>query len=1049
MSRFSAVPDGTPRPFSETGQTFQEFCDRAGALCTSNNFLSTMAVRSRGVLVSSPRVFSGAQHKRLYEGLEKVSDRSGSASLLTSVKFERKHTKSDRWLPRAGSIFSGAPTISRFIAHLFAASGTPSLVRGFDIRSNGLYWSSRGYAIPYIDIDMPSVYKQASFSFVWTQVHGAYKRLAFEFKALGAPEEEANDCRIFYNCREDGDETNKHSFHIHWPRLCFSNNSDLAHVVHKANGNLRGQRVLREAANIDEEVFSTKPIMDTAVYSRADQLFRLPFCGKFGASNTSLTPLISVSGEASDGVLILSVDQMSEEEVAQHILSSRTHTDEVGGRVLLEVPMDDNAASVPHHALPAQGVNAVVPIADENPLTRAAWLGFWLPIIKEFIIPGFVRVRQQKMSQLKVNCPSPSADSVKISSLSRIEGYPASYQLVIEGDAFCEYDRGGTAYQHKLTKAATTVVVDLFRGRIAQQCRCCQGYNLQWYQFIQHGRLSFNCIYGPHVGRECGDTVTAGKSEPTFPFLVRYFKDWICFSEVDHAAMVYDRIAGIWVCGSRGNRILIHMIDSLNNLYKDYIRARNGALADNLEAKWRNDNRNASADERKKALDKITNDCWSANADVPNLIVLPATTRETALRKLECEHIPHRVLRMEPDEYKIPIKGGMYLDLYTWTIHDSTPRLYFTSHFNATIIDMRDDSIGQINDWQRMVCCGDEDVMNYKYSYMGLSFTMMNFDRSFYVAHGPRGREGKGSEFYLLNNIAMRADPPRGTNIPREYLCVAAQNKKSASAPDVVMMNLKYKTVALLDEVPKSRMDGELVKTLTSGDDTQARNNYQSETSSIKNAATLLMACNLEPNFDHSDQALVEREKLIRYHARWVRPNQLSQVRDEVGMQKAMHVHEEDPMFKQNFLLPNSDAFFTRCLYQLHLHLKKMPADPENSNKPSSITSFPVPASVTRDTREHAAKHHPIGAFIKKHLGKTCDRSAWLSLAQAFEQFRRFSKINNDNSIRFMDMGKFEDALRKEGVEVERKDNEDPLLDSYMLVKEIPLMNAGFVADSF
>ena len=112
------------------------------------------------------------------------------------------------------------------------------------------------------------------------------------------------------------------------------------------------------------------------------------------------------------------------------------------------------------------------------------------------------------------------------------------------------------------------------------------------------------------------------------------------------------------------------------------------------------------------------------------------------------------------------------------------------------------------------VCCGDEEYLVYKLQIMGLSLTMFDFDRAFYMPLGPIGRNGKSSESVLFNEVTMGTTPARGYYISREYLIKAGQDRKGANSADTVLMDLSNKTILIADECRDTNLDGALIKTL-------------------------------------------------------------------------------------------------------------------------------------------------------------------------------------------------------------------------------------------
>ena len=84
------------------------------------------------------------------------------------------------------------------------------------------------------------------------------------------------------------------------------------------------------------------------------------------------------------------------------------------------------------------------------------------------------------------------------------------------------------------------------------------------------------------------------------------------------------------------------------------------------------------------------------------------------------------------------------------------------SCLNADIVHMESDEVKEFEKWQLQVCCGNAEYVQYKLRILGLSMTMLNFDRAFYMPLGPAGRNGKSSESFLLNQVTISKTPACG-----------------------------------------------------------------------------------------------------------------------------------------------------------------------------------------------------------------------------------------------------------------------------------------------
>ena len=374
------------------------------------------------------------------------------------------------------------------------------------------------------------------------------------------------------------------------------------------------------------------------------------------------------------------------------------------------------------------------------------------------------------------------------------------------------------------------------------------------------------------------------------------------------------------------------------------------------------------------------------------------------------------------------------VDVFTFTIKDIKPEYYFTSTLRASIIDLRDETVSEFESWQRNVCCGDEEYLTWKFRIMGLSLTLMNFDRSTYIPLGPIGRNGKSSEAAMFNEITMSTTPNRGYNLTREYLTKASQDRKGANAPDTVLMETSDKCIVIADECRDAPLDGSLIKSFVSGDKTSARNLYESERTTISSYFTLWIIANTMLKLDCTDSALVNRLRFMPYNAQWV--TDVPAVKRKLGFPANMWVFKEDPYFKERTLPLWKDAMVTKTLYELHLFLKSLPRDIENPDRPAKLESFPVPKAVRDYTTERVQREHPLLAFIQNHLGQTNDEDKYVTMDIAFQQFRQFGRNENSGRIKYMNRSQFQEGLVKEHIDVMGESGEQKLA-GYFIKKEV------------
>jgi hypothetical protein len=733
MSRIQCPHDSKP-PFAT--QPFQDVLDSLRSSATANNFLENGAVLKMGVLVTAKRCCKTKTHKSLMtDKIGPVADRLGDRSLMAHLTFERRGfgNKQDQWFPRSGVVIASQQRIAEFVAALLIGSQrprNPSLIRGFDIASNGMYWEvwhwQRLYIFPYIDLDIQNVPAATTFHQVYMHVATVITATTEKFQSMC--DSDAADLEVFvtYNRRETSPGLFKFSLHLHWPTVTVLNISKLSAVLHVINDAL--PKMPKWVGG--EPVEGTQQMLDTKPYGASNQLFRLPYCGKFGDKAAKMVP-ISVKQDAQQ--------QWIYEErvgnVAELIMKSRTCSVFNEGTTELRVEEVERPFVLLRASLPSAGI---VRLGAETPKDRAQrrkWLRFWEPVFFRIILPNWIIFRQAQMAALNVQTRTPDPfkpyEAVN-GSLQRLNGYPASYRVEVSGDFFCEFDQGATPFVHMANKNAISYLVDFQKGRIAQLCHVCRpaGDDLVWRSFIQDGRLGFEIMDDPDdVRRECSDVVTVGKSEEVINFLFLYYREQVVFAAEKKKVFVYEERTGTWLTDTSGNKLLIKLVDGLNSRYKTYRRAKNSSSADNKLSAWMHHNPNAGeedVDARKKKEDEL---CKAANRQVPNLLTLTIEKKEKFIKTLKSQDHAHVRETMEPFSHLVPLKDAKCLDVYTFELRESKPEHFFTSYLNAEKIDLLDSSVGEFEAWQTQVCCGDAEYVEYKLRCFGLCLTTMNFDR--------------------------------------------------------------------------------------------------------------------------------------------------------------------------------------------------------------------------------------------------------------------------------------------------------------------------------
>jgi hypothetical protein len=1008
----------------------QEVLDRLNFHSMQHKFIVKPFIINAGVLMTNGGFSTDKGHKKfMVDKLFPIADRVGATSLLRHITFDRAFTNRNNKVktanPRGGKLFGSRDGLCDFLGDVFESWGEDHAINP---TTTAFYWESyhpqpMSYH-PYVDIDIKTSKDEHKFDDIYKLVNEVVAAMDEIIKS-GTSITDVKKL-IAMNIRQTGPNVTKWSFHIHWPQVVMDTMTELASLVRSVNSRVPAQP-------------NGLPLLDTAVYSSSNQLFRMPFCGKMGDDTAILLPIIP-HRHTSTAPWVARLCKRAKSTIINESCTATLFPANYHRLVWDIVPRSIACAPVT--------MVGMVSSEDENNTQYGQWMDFWKPVLREFVVPNFIRFRENMASLLSVACSFPDSENVTIRSIARVERYPASFRLEVDGDTFCEYDHGATPHTHSFRSNSTSYVVDLHKGRVCQQCVKCRPSVLKWYNFISTCSLKFPIMDGKEADCVADEVVIVNSNTNIIPFLLKYYKPTIVYARDTKKVYVYDdglnpneptKNTGVWKASSDGNRLLLAKVTELNERYSAYCMARNMHIRDLFVAQYLAQNPDAPPEDITKATDKQNAACKKANGKISLMWKLTIPQRKDLLTSLKTDAHPHHVETMEPNPHVVPMSHGRCVDLYTWIAREISPDDYFVSCLNANLLHLNDNSVEQFVAWQYQVTCGNPEYLKYKLQIMGLSLTLLNFDRAFYMPLGPVGRNGKSSESFLFNQVTMSDSTARGYYMSREYLTNGGQDKKGANAADTVMMELANKCILIADECRDTQLDCALLKALVSGDKASARNLYESERTNVECRGKLWIICNKHLKLDYTDPALMDRLRVMPYNARWV-PNPAEVKARTSDLIQRVWIFQDDPHFKTKCLAEWGSAMVTKCLYELHLLLKALPRDPDHPERPVKLESIKPPSVVVNATRTLIGHEHPLLNFIRVYLAPvdTGKLSDCVPVDAAFSQFHRFGKNENSIKIKSMNRSQFQSSLLKEDIEAAYGDDGTNYLKGYKMGKEVP-----------
>lgn len=1035
------VPADAVTPFG--GQPMSTFMDKIKF--PPFYWSSHRDIIKNGVMMSKDRFGTHAKHTEMLRKVAKIADKNGPYTNMAHLKFERlvKPSKgSPFWNVRGGLMFSSKSNLCRLVSQVI--KGDINLGRSTEFTQIGLYWENLhgpsgdtkyldypSFPHPYVDIDLlfPEE-RKVEFSDVYPFVYEGISALSESF-AQSDGKEHSHEYAIFFNQRstqKNKQNMNKFSFHIHWYALVCQSISHLKERVFCFSPHM--PIVSPDGENPKLIPGESDTLFDMSVY-KPSQLFRLPFVGKGGDASAKMTP-IEVIKVDDEWTYKLHPDI---ENVELWLKRSCTHTNNPTDYVMLKEQTHVRPTSF--EPLPPPPIVQRFRYTEQD---TTEWMDFMSPIVKKFILPNWTAFRQRLALKLNATTISPDLDSVALRSEIRLPQYPCTFQYEPVADCFCEYDtRPNSKYSHKEGRNCVSYYIDFLYGKIAQQCKACEKPDgLRWYSFIQVNSLTFDILGHDENQSMQTDIIMCKDPCKVSDFFVRFFSEEILRCNDTKRVMVFNRERGIWFDGTDATFLGVRLERKLNTMYENYRKRWIFAKTEQLIIQATDTLEDA---ELESAIEKIKNEQKKQLGKIPKLWKMEGGQRKTLLEYLSFEYVAHVVDSMEKDNaHLVPLLHANAIDLYTWQVVDMKPEHHFTSCLNAELIPLQDERCKQFLEWQRQVCCFDEEYLQWKLLVFGISMTLFKFDRAFYMPLGPIGRNGKSSEAFLMSKILCDHSPFRGCQISREYLCKTAQDNKTASAPDSELLHMCHKTYLVVDECRDTQIDGALIKTLVSGDRSHARALYQNDMVPVDNNGSLWIIANKVLKLDYSDPALMNRIRIMPYAAEWV--DDPAETRKKLSIDKAMNIHQSIGTFKEDYLVKWRDAMVTVCLHALHRYFAGLPKKEGSSTIPKQLQQFPVPTAVRQYTKQTIAAQQPLLLFIQKYLRINRGGENPVSLSVAFNNFRVFAQ--NENNVALMKTNRlsFEGDLAKNHINIIDIGG-DKFLEGRSLKKECVLLKPG------
>jgi len=167
--------------------------------------------------------------------------------------------------------------------------------------------------------------------------------------------------------------------------------------------------------------------------------------------------------------------------------------------------------------------------------------------------------------------------------------------------------------------------------------------------------------------------------------------------------------------------------------------------------------------------------------------------------------------------------------------------------------------------FQHRICCGDEELIEFKQRAMGYSISSSTREQCFFIAHGT-GANGKSVEQNVLSYVIGDYSKPA------EFSTFASRQHTGGPRPEVIDL-AGARTVFVNEGNFSERLDEAQIKKITGGDTLKTRLLYSNMLVEIDAEWKIWMATNHKPPVIGTEAGIWRRVKFIPYNA-FIKPHE-------------------------------------------------------------------------------------------------------------------------------------------------------------------------------
>lgn len=554
---------------------------------------------------------------------------------------------------------------------------------------------------------------------------------------------------------------------------------------------------------------------------------------------------------------------------------------------------------------------------------------------------------------------------------------------------FCEYDDPN--FTHTSGGHKTTIELNYVKGSYHQMCIICRpsGHNIRYYSLFDHDSISIE-IFDKQISLQ-----VLPLSKDGLPVVFAdYYKDSLIFNRnLCDSMIVYDKDKKFWVYVSQKQSIVTTMLNDMRKAYVAYTKAR-----------FMSQHPNGLSNNDKKTRGNLKKE-FQVLGKPPAFAYNNKFLDQVTVYVQACKHATHN---MDIFPELVPLNDGQCFNLFTGRLEPMKKEHFFTSRVNAVYKEEAGDEedTGIIDDWYLKLSSGRPDLANYHKRVDALCMTFLPLDRKFYVELAPGGSNGKSAKLGVIKK-ALTDSSSHGQNrqceLNQSFFSQAATSKATAGGPRSDWMMVPHKTLYVVEEMPSSKLDTDILKKFGSHDSHQARQLY---------AATGMMDIQLRGHLVINTNNILD---LGDATATWDRTLYIPW--DSIWVEHAKDVdHSKHKYLRdQSFVtaLENKlDSFVSVCLRALSAYL--MPFVVEGN---LTITDMEVPACVAAYTEEFKNKAMAVQVFFKKCMRPAEDPDSRLSINDGYTAYNAW-QISVGGSANKITQDEFYLKLKKHNIRI-------------------------------